>query len=168
MEAIREDMDLLDKILPPRLEDAGLEDCALPPDSIQEAFRRAADAVKSRAAPFFEGDEEDRCVADPWPGTKETETDAVVGSGLTPSPGAPDSIVVGGEKSGTTGFCIGGELAEEGECGNAVVVGDGEGGRSCGDGLKGLGVEGMNENGGKKGQREEEEGEKPILVEGFV
>nr|KAJ0214318.1 hypothetical protein LSAT_V11C400219520 [Lactuca sativa] len=33
---------LLDKIKPPLLEDAGLEDCALPSDSIQEAFPKAA------------------------------------------------------------------------------------------------------------------------------
>ncbi|KAI4324746.1 hypothetical protein MLD38_030203 [Melastoma candidum] len=38
------------EILPPRLEDAGLEDCALPPESIQEAFMKAAFAVKSRAS----------------------------------------------------------------------------------------------------------------------
>ncbi|KAG6502512.1 uncharacterized protein LOC121983850 [Zingiber officinale] len=29
-------------VRPPRLEDAGLEDCALPPESIMEAFARAA------------------------------------------------------------------------------------------------------------------------------
>ncbi|KAL7607021.1 hypothetical protein Lser_V15G20019 [Lactuca serriola] len=33
---------LLDKIKPSLLEDEGLEDCALPPDSIQEVFLKAA------------------------------------------------------------------------------------------------------------------------------
>lgn len=32
---------------PPRLEDAGLEDAALPANSIQEAFKRAADALQT-------------------------------------------------------------------------------------------------------------------------
>ncbi|GAA0149271.1 hypothetical protein LIER_08495 [Lithospermum erythrorhizon] len=30
------------KVQPPRLEDAGLEDCALPPEAIHEAFLKAA------------------------------------------------------------------------------------------------------------------------------
>ncbi|XP_065038414.1 uncharacterized protein LOC135673396 [Musa acuminata AAA Group] len=35
-------------ICPPRLEDAGLEDCALPPESIMEAFALAAISVGPR------------------------------------------------------------------------------------------------------------------------
>ncbi|KAJ8505995.1 hypothetical protein OPV22_006881 [Ensete ventricosum] len=35
-------------IAPPRLEDAGLEDCALPPESIMEAFALAAISVGPR------------------------------------------------------------------------------------------------------------------------
>lgn len=34
-------------VLPPTLEDAGLEDSALPTNAIQEAFKRAADALKT-------------------------------------------------------------------------------------------------------------------------
>ncbi|KAM1153243.1 hypothetical protein TB2_035203 [Malus domestica] len=45
-------------ILPPHLEDAGLEDCALLPDSINETFLKAATAVKSRATPIFTSDED--------------------------------------------------------------------------------------------------------------
>ena len=37
---------LLNKILPPYLEDARLEDYALPPDSIKEVFFKVASAVK--------------------------------------------------------------------------------------------------------------------------
>lgn len=43
---IKNDMDYF-SIHPPRLEDAGLEESALPIEGIQEAFRRAAEAVKS-------------------------------------------------------------------------------------------------------------------------
>lgn len=61
------------QVLPPRLEDAGLEDCALPPDSIQEAFLKAAAAVKSRAAAILTSSDEEgeSCVEDPWPETGE-------------------------------------------------------------------------------------------------
>ncbi|KAM0938381.1 hypothetical protein DsansV1_C23g0177601 [Dioscorea sansibarensis] len=47
------------EILPPRLEDAGLEDCALPPDAIREAFARAADSLKSRLTITSDADESD-------------------------------------------------------------------------------------------------------------
>ncbi|KAI3753114.1 hypothetical protein L2E82_25159 [Cichorium intybus] len=57
---------LSDKIKPPRLEDAGLEDCALPPDSIQEAFEKAATVVHSQI--FHDSDDESQgdCINDPW------------------------------------------------------------------------------------------------------
>ncbi|XP_028109890.1 uncharacterized protein LOC114308489 [Camellia sinensis] len=58
MEATREVEDLLDKIRPPRLEDAGLEDSALPPESIHEAFLKAASAVGSRAASISSTDDD--------------------------------------------------------------------------------------------------------------
>nr|KAJ0205380.1 hypothetical protein LSAT_V11C500276620 [Lactuca sativa] len=47
---------LLDKINPPLLEDVGLEDCALHPDSIQEAFLKAATAFRSHI--FHDSDDE--------------------------------------------------------------------------------------------------------------
>ncbi|KAK2988440.1 hypothetical protein RJ640_022277 [Escallonia rubra] len=50
---------LLEKIRPPRLEDAGLEDCVLPPESIKEAFLKAATAVKSTIFSPSEDDEEE-------------------------------------------------------------------------------------------------------------
>ncbi|GMQ08640.1 hypothetical protein CsSME_00052274 [Camellia sinensis var. sinensis] len=58
MEATREVEDLLDKIRPPRLEDAGLEDSALPPESIHEAFLKAASVVGSRAASISSTDDD--------------------------------------------------------------------------------------------------------------
>ncbi|XP_030457745.1 uncharacterized protein LOC115678483 [Syzygium oleosum] len=39
----------LDELVPPRLEDAGLEDCALPLESIQLAFLKAAAAAAAAA-----------------------------------------------------------------------------------------------------------------------
>uniref|UniRef100_A0A1J3CFD7 Uncharacterized protein n=1 Tax=Noccaea caerulescens TaxID=107243 RepID=A0A1J3CFD7_NOCCA len=160
METTKERVGLLEKILPPALADAGLEDCALPPESIQEAFHKAADAVKSRAASLFEFEEEGGCVADPLPASKGTETTPI-----------SDTIIVGGENEGDTGPCLAGKsngkLAESNPGGDDLVVaGEGGEGKCCGDGLKDLDVEGME----KKDQSEEDEEEekKPILVEGFV
>ncbi|KAL9681083.1 hypothetical protein QQ045_012864 [Rhodiola kirilowii] len=48
MEAPPDQNPLLAEIRPPRIEDAGLEDCALSPNSIREAFLKAATAVGSR------------------------------------------------------------------------------------------------------------------------
>ncbi|KAL1203563.1 hypothetical protein V5N11_033423 [Cardamine amara subsp. amara] len=160
MEATKERVGLLDKILPPNLADAGLEDCALPPESIQEAFRKAADAVKSRAASLFESDEEGGCVADRRKGTE-----------TTPGSGASDTIILGGENEGKTGPCLAGKgnVIQGGD--TLLVAGQGEEGKSCGDGLKDPDVEGMESSKEEKdGSEEDEEDEKkkPILVEGFI
>jgi hypothetical protein len=155
MEATKERVGLLDTILPPALADAGLEDCALPPESIQEAFRKAANAVKSRAASIFDHEEEDGCLADPIPETA-------------------DKIIVGGDNERDTGPCLAGKgiekLAESKQAGDLVVAGEGEEGKSCVDGLKDLDVEGIERSSEKKDQSDEDEEEemKPILVEGFV
>ncbi|KAG2268378.1 hypothetical protein Bca52824_062933 [Brassica carinata] len=160
MEAAKERAGLLDKILPPALADAGLEDCALPPDSIHEAFRKAADAVKSRAASLFEhhDEEEGGCVADPRPGA---ETKPVLGGS--------DTIVVGGENGGDAGPCLVGK--GNGKMEDALVVaGEGGEGKICGDGLRDPDVEGIESSKEEKDESEEDEEEerKPILVEGFV
>ncbi|RLM79877.1 uncharacterized protein C2845_PM12G25640 [Panicum miliaceum] len=78
-------------IRPPRLEDAGLEDCALPPESIAEAFSLAAAAVSSRLArfPLSDDEEEDeegaasrrRAEASAW-----TERGPSAGPSPTPTP----------------------------------------------------------------------------------
>ncbi|KAH7651466.1 hypothetical protein IHE45_20G059200 [Dioscorea alata] len=59
METTEESLGEMLAIRPPRLEDAGLEDCALPPDKIREAFARAADSLKSRLAIASDEDESD-------------------------------------------------------------------------------------------------------------
>ncbi|KAL6491705.1 hypothetical protein OROGR_034070 [Orobanche gracilis] len=130
----------LDKVKPPRLEDAGLEDCALPPEAIKEAFLKAASAVRSIISSSGSGDEsEGRCVEDPW----EESSDALVGitegvsgpsegcavekgGGLTEAPG--DKLAVGGEETKA----------------DAVVGPDVEdlgGEAACVDGLQGLEID---------------------------
>lgn len=163
---------LLDTILPPRLEDAGLEDCALPPDAIKEAFHKAASAVKSRATSFFhEDDAPGHCVDDPWPRAKDVSDD-VVGAGAFP------------DSPGSCGVLKGGGLLEEGEDKVVVVGGGGDGDRlvvvgggddDVAEGEKGGGcVEGERWKNGvgsgnvKEGKKKERGSEKPRLVEGFM
>ncbi|CAI8601168.1 unnamed protein product [Vicia faba] len=74
MESTENQSNLLHQILPPRLEDAALEDPALPPELIHEAFLKAAAAVKSGAVSIFSGD--DGCIDDPKP-TEEDFSDVV-------------------------------------------------------------------------------------------
>lgn len=169
MEATKEDSGLLNKIIPPRLEDAGLEDCALPPDSITEAFFKAAAAVKSRATSFFHSDdEEEDCLDDPWPRAKDV-SDTVVGVSSLPEAPGPCGVVKGGgvvEEGEDKVVVTGGDVAEEKY--DVVVVGggdvaEGKGGSGCVEGLKGLKIEEK-----EKKKKENKESERPTLVEGFV
>ncbi|KAL6285737.1 hypothetical protein ACE6H2_010127 [Prunus campanulata] len=164
MEATKEQgAGLLHHILPPRLEDAGLEDWALPPDSIKEAFLKAATAMKSRSTSIFTTDEDEEafedCISDPWPDLK-VPADEVIGAGPeTRSPGpcggdkgasvevGGDEVVVRGEEEKGDKVIVGGEDVREG------------GDRACVDGLAGL------EIGGKKNSKVRNgDGEGPILV----
>lgn len=166
---------LLNQIVPPRLEDAGLEDCALPPDSIKEAFLRAATAVKSRASSIFatdlDDDDEGNCVEDPWTTAgandmlaglspeHEDEADSgpcakKKGNGV-PEVG-PDDVVVGREAEE--------KVSDVMVVGGGVGVRDG-GGKACVEGLQGLKIGEKVKNGGN-GDKEGEK--KPTLTEGFV
>lgn len=169
-------------IQPPRLEDAGLEDCALPPQSIMEAFSRAANSLKSRlTSQYHDSDDEDGCcIQDPGP----TNGDI------------PDALVA---DSGTETLDCGGDVAAmgEGEVGGdeVVVVGGGVDGDAAvasdsvlvlwGDDVEGcekaccpddVGDVGVNKGfgGGKEKVVVEDEGEdedeekKPILVETLI
>ncbi|XP_031250050.1 uncharacterized protein LOC116122896 [Pistacia vera] len=171
MEAAKEDSRLLNKIIPPRLEDAGLEDCALPPDAIKEAFFKAASVVKSRATSFFHSDdEEEDCLDDPWPQTKDV-SDTVVGVSSLPEATGPCGVVKGGgvveegeDKVVVTGGGGGDDVAEEKYdvvVGGAGDVAEGKGGSGCVEGLKGLKIE-------DKEKKENKESERPTLVKGFV
>ncbi|GMH17676.1 hypothetical protein Nepgr_019517 [Nepenthes gracilis] len=164
MEASRERTDLFDKIRPPRLEDAGLEDCALPPDSIKEAFLRAATAVGYRAASILtpsQGDDDEEedsggCIRDPWP-VKSAPSDVLVG--IAPEVGPPGScaaekvdVLIGdGDLAGDSvgDLRVGSEEEKKDE---VVVMGPApeEGGiGDCVDGLRGLKIGGK--GGSKKG-----------------
>lgn len=171
MEAAGGAESLIDKIKPPRLEDAGLEDCALPPESIKEAFLKAASAVRSIVT---DSDDEGRCVEDPW----EESTDALVGisdgvsapsegcvvekgGGLTEAPG--DKLVVGGDAEAKADAVVGGGLPEEGDACIDGLQGTEIGGK--GRGNLGKELRGGNDDVGD----EEENGEnKPTLAEDYI
>lgn len=175
----REATGFLDMVLPPRLEDAGLEDCALPPDSIHEAFRKAASAVKSRGATFFHSDDEDDdepgCGDDPFPDSAKCSSEFLAS---LPCQDMSDVLVVGeplDPASDSVGGCVKvqegrGEVVEGRDTvvvgGDGVEAGDGRG--CIDDELKGLEI-GRKERRKNENQEEEETGkEKPILVEGFA
>uniref|UniRef100_A0A5B7ALL9 Uncharacterized protein n=1 Tax=Davidia involucrata TaxID=16924 RepID=A0A5B7ALL9_DAVIN len=175
MDATREAEGLLDKIRPPRLEDAGLEDCALPPESIKEAFLKAATAVGSRAASIFSasGDETDtsdgNCVNDPWPTTKKS-SDTLVGIKPGAEPPRPCAAEKGGDMPEVLGDEVAANFADAEERADKVVGQDvPKGGEeACVDGLQGLKI-------GEKGKEknlndddEEKEGERPILAEACI
>ncbi|KAF2301214.1 hypothetical protein GH714_020856 [Hevea brasiliensis] len=149
----QESTGLLHKILPPRLEDAGLEDCALPDESIKEAFFKAASAIKSGAASLFSDDEEDDCVQDPWP-----EAKGLTDEGPCVAKKSGGVVWEGGDK-----VVVGGSDVEEKEREKGCVD----------DGLKGLKIgDKKEENGGAAGgngdeEQEEKEGERPILTEAW-
>ncbi|XLR36220.1 hypothetical protein S83_064120 [Arachis hypogaea] len=150
MESTKEQHGLLHQILPPRLEDAGLEDCALLPESIHQAFLKAAAAVKSAAAIFSDDDDETAgdCVNDPWPAAAEGTSDAVIGI-------EPENEL--------SGACTVEKGCEESD--DEVKVSSGEE-EPCIDELKGLGIEDDAKKNKKKTWEEEEK--KPTLTEGYV
>ncbi|XP_006660550.1 uncharacterized protein LOC102715047 [Oryza brachyantha] len=172
-------------IRPPRLEDAGLEDCALPPESIAEAFSLAAKAAASRLAHFSLSDEDDDgllkmrgggaggCVDDSGP-TCGTIPDALVGVGGGRGSCADEVVVVGGGGEGGDEVVVGGRGDEEDRI---VVVGEELEGKlgsenGCVEGIRqGIDEPDRGEGNGEEGRVEEEvvvAVEKAILVEDFA
>lgn len=170
-------------IRPPRLEDAGLEDCALPPESIAEAFSLAAAAVSSRLARLrfsedSDNDEEGRisasrgggCVDDAGPDRGAAGPDALVGGdGVAGDGGADEVVVVGAGRGGgyEDAVVVGGRGEEEDA---VVVLGERRGEKRLGkeDGCVEGVREGVNEPRRKQGDEEgEEAAEKAILVPDF-
>ena len=173
MESTKEQHGLLHQILPPRLEDAGLEDCALPPESIHQAFLKAAAAVKSAAAIFSDDDDETAgdCVNDPWPAAAEGTSDAVIGIEPENEPPGACAVEKGCEEGGDEVKVSGGSGGEVEEVVEEIVVGEGaklgEGEEEpCIDELQGLGIEDDERKNKKKNGEEEEK--KPTLIEGYV
>ncbi|KAG6430846.1 hypothetical protein SASPL_108919 [Salvia splendens] len=88
MESVGETKSIaIDSIIP--LEDVGLEDCSLPPDSIREAFWKAASAVRSIVS------DEGGCVEDPWEESSYEGCMVEKGGGWTEAAG--DRVVVVGD-----------------------------------------------------------------------
>ncbi|XP_016496415.1 uncharacterized protein LOC107815358 [Nicotiana tabacum] len=173
MELTKESESLLDKIRPPRLEDAGLEDCALPPESIKEAFLKAATAVRSMISASDDEDEpEGQCVLTPSP--IEDSKDALVGitEGIEENPGkCITEKGSGGEvPEGTTDVVVVDGVKDEEN--SRDLVGEPslpEGGESCVEGLQGLEIGGKGRKKKEVKEDEEEEvSEKPTLVEGYA
>ncbi|XP_068649167.1 uncharacterized protein [Aristolochia californica] len=153
-------------IRPPRLEDAGLEDCALPPEAIKDAFFKAASSIKSRAASMFSAEEETEpgaCVENPAPTHGELK-DSLIGisgkpgksCGVPEKGGLPegcfDKVVPGVESEGSCNKVLGAEAPEK------------AGRKACVEGLEG--VKKVDEG----GYDSDDEGEKetPILAEAYV
>ncbi|KAL6655847.1 hypothetical protein ACP70R_006673 [Stipagrostis hirtigluma subsp. patula] len=168
-------------IRPPRLEDAGLEDCALPPESIAEAFSLAAMAVSSRLARFphsdSNSDDEDLPLPVPRGGgcvddaghTGGAVPDALIGSDVDGG-GGDEVVLVGGGGGGNGDKVVDGGRGEEED--RVVVVGEGRLDKKLGkeDGcVEGIG-EGVGEPGRARGDGEDEDevaAEKAILVPDF-
>ncbi|KAL1300927.1 hypothetical protein AAHE18_18G216300 [Arachis hypogaea] len=161
MESTKEQHGLLHQILPPRLEDAGLEDCALLPESIHQAFLKAAAAVKSAAAIFSDDDDETAgdCVNDPWPAAAEGTSDAVIGIEPENELSGACTVEKGCEESDDEVKVSSGSSCEELNCGEGEE-------EPCIDELKGLGIEDDAKKNKKKTWEEEEK--KPTLTEGYV
>lgn len=160
------------QILPPRLEDAGLEDCALPPDSIKEAFLKAADAVKSRAASFFTSYEDDdakgNCVNDPWPAAKD-RSDEVVGVSREPETPGPCATLKGGGAVNVCGYKV---VSSGGEGKKDWLVDGGKewrvAGKACVEGLQGLEIEEKKVKNRNGLDEEEDDDKEPVLVEAYI
>ncbi|BAT98509.1 hypothetical protein LR48_Vigan406s017000 [Vigna angularis] len=172
MESTKEKSGILHQILPPRLEDAGLEDPALPPESIHQAFLQAAAAVKSRAASIFSSaddteDEDDGCLNDPWPTAKEG-SDVVVGIDMENEP--PGTCIVDrGVEAGADEVRVAGGGGGDG-ADDLVVAGEGkleEDAKACVDELHGLNIEDEKKDGEVR-EENDEENKKPTLVEGYA
>ncbi|OVA10660.1 hypothetical protein BVC80_59g52 [Macleaya cordata] len=89
MEAAKEEGGLLNTIRPPRLEDAGLEDCALSHESIKEAFFKAANSLRSLAGTDVESDSDDHCIEDKTlPPNNGGLSDSLIGVAPTSDPPA--------------------------------------------------------------------------------
>ncbi|XP_043724791.1 uncharacterized protein LOC122671562 isoform X2 [Telopea speciosissima] len=158
------DEGLLKTIRPPRLEDAGLEDCALSDESIKEAFLKAANSIRSRASSILittaedEEDDSKSCIQDPGPSDGKL-SDTLVGISPEAEPPGP----CGNEKGGGLPQSLGADVVVAGV---ADSLSDEEG-RHCVDELQGLKIK---EDVDHKDYDDEQDNrdEGPILAETYV
>lgn len=155
---------IITSIIPPKLEDAGLEDCALSAEGIKEAFLKAAEAVKYKGFHVFHNG---GCVEDAGPSNGEW-TDSLQGNSQIPTePDKSQSCVgsrVGGLVEEGTDKLV--DLGEEGVQDDVIdaqlsIKHPGEDG-ACVQGLEEL------EEDGDRADNREEEGPTPILAETYV
>ncbi|XP_058074351.1 uncharacterized protein LOC131223080 [Magnolia sinica] len=167
-----EEEGLLNMIRPPRLEDAGLEDCALAPEAIKEAFLKAASSVRTQAKSIFPADDNEIdggcCVNDPGPSNGELRDVLTQVPPEDPKPcgeaekgGLPEVsgvkvIVVGVEGGGASDRVLGAAVPEWEERKGGCVEGL----------LEGLEI-GENEDFGDEGSEDEKE-DKTILAEAYI
>jgi hypothetical protein len=92
--------------VPPKLEDAGLEDCALPIEGVQEAFRIAAEKAKAAADSLkinLKGSDEDvgGCLSDPKPTIGDLKDAGIGLAGSTPDESCVETNTGGLLEEGT-------------------------------------------------------------------
>ncbi|KAI3843891.1 hypothetical protein MKW92_044794, partial [Papaver armeniacum] len=159
MEAANEEGSLLSSIIPPRLEDAGLEDCALSHDSIKEAFLKAANSLKSWAPTDPDSEDED-------PREELGLPDSLIG--VKPASDPPSSCCSNEKGNGLPEVigdevCVGGDGSEISEKESDRILGlnvpQGKIEDACIDGLQGLKIDDNN----NEDDEEESESENPIL-----
>lgn len=156
---------IITSIIPPRLEDAGLEDCALSAEGIKEAFLRAAAAIKSKASSVFHDGE---CIEDAGPSdgewTDSLEENSKIPNGSEESQSCAGSRVGGLVEEGTDKLVdLGGKGAQDEVIDAQLSIKHpGEYG-ACIQGL-----EGLEEDEDLAANGEEEEGPTPILAETYV
>ncbi|ERN15613.1 hypothetical protein AMTRI_Chr03g145010 [Amborella trichopoda] len=131
----REEESVILKMAPPRLEDAGLEDCALSLESIKLAFAKAADSLKSQAIdPSDDGQDVPDSLQDvPLDEEEGNPNPKSCGNRIPIVPeqdSGHDSLLIG---SNTVEVEDGDDLLEPGLPGS-------EEGRACVEGLQGLDI----------------------------
>ncbi|KAI3892890.1 hypothetical protein MKX03_012406 [Papaver bracteatum] len=164
MEAANEEESLLSSIIPPRLEDTGLEDCALSHDSIQEAFLKAANSLKSWAPTDPDSEDED-------PIGKLGFPDSLIG--VKPASDPPSSSCSNEKGNGLPEVigdevCVGGDGNDISEKESDRILGlnvpQGKKEDACIDGLQGLKIDEKD----NEDDEEESESVNPILVEALI
>ncbi|PIA29377.1 hypothetical protein AQUCO_06000031v1 [Aquilegia coerulea] len=174
MEVIaKEEKGILGNIRAPRLEDAGLEDCALSPKSIKEAFFKAANSIRYFVTNDDEEEEEEEksCVQDPR-STDFKSDDSLIGISPAPDPPGPCGnekgfSVNGGLMGDEVGVGVKGVIEDEGFdklLGSDEVTDDK---KACVDGLEGLKING-DEKRGVQNDEDDEKDDEPILVEAII
>ncbi|KAI3977446.1 hypothetical protein MKX01_000359 [Papaver californicum] len=165
MEATNEEGSLLSSIRPPKLEDAGLEDCALSHDCIKEAFFKAANSLKSLGRTDLDSEDEEETdvlkgelgLPDSLIGVKPVSDPPASSCSNEKGNGLPE--VIGDEA------CVGGDGSEISEKESNRILGlnvpQGKKEDACIDGLQGLKIHDNDNEDDDEDDDEETESENP-------